>query len=173
MAKSDVEKLTEEKVAKGGVLVKFYFDVQNSDKEKLQPLLVNLINEQLMKERGVVYAYGAIEEPIERENVFMTSAMVTVLFEGFAPLLTVSFRYAPAGIEILQPRKEMHFRPSELQTMLMDISQMSVAYSQFILEKVLKPEEKDQIKRQMESRAETSKKFLEEQQKKIDEEKKK
>ena len=39
MAKSDVDRTTDEKVAKGGVLAKLYFDMQNKDKEKLQPLL--------------------------------------------------------------------------------------------------------------------------------------
>ena len=52
MAKSDVEKVTEEKVAKGGVLVRMYFDMQHEEKDKLQPLLVDLINERLMKEPG-------------------------------------------------------------------------------------------------------------------------
>ena len=170
MAKNDVEKVTEEKIRAGGVLVKFYFDMQHNDKEKLQPLLVDLINERLMKEPGVVYVYGSVEEPLEKDGVFITSAMVTVLFESFLPLLSVAFRYAPAGIEILKPEKEMHFRTSELQSMLMDMSALSIGYSQFMLEKILKPDELAEIKRQMENRAEIGKRFLEK--KKAAEEKK-
>ena len=64
MAKSEVDKVTEEKIARGGVLVKFYFDMQHKDKEQLQPLMTDLINNHLMKEKGVVYCYGAIEEPL-------------------------------------------------------------------------------------------------------------
>ena len=43
----------------------------------------------------------------------------------------------------------------------MDLSQISVDYSKYILEKVLKPEELEKIKSQMENRAETGKKLLE------------
>ena len=65
MAKSDVEILTEEKLAKGGVLAKLYFDMQHKQSDQLQPLLVELINEHLLKEKGVIYCFGAIEEPLE------------------------------------------------------------------------------------------------------------
>ncbi|MCW6160391.1 MAG: hypothetical protein LVQ95_04880 [Candidatus Micrarchaeales archaeon] len=161
MAKNDVEKVTEEKIRAGGLLVKFYFDMQHKEKEKLQPLLVDLINERLMKEPGVVYVYGSVEEPLEKEGVFITSAIVTVLFDSFMPLLSISFRYAPAGIEILKPEKEMHFKTGELQSMLMDMSALSIGYSQFMLEKVLKPDELIEIKKQLENRAELGKKLME------------
>ncbi|MGD0510687.1 MAG: hypothetical protein ABSA33_02495, partial [Candidatus Micrarchaeaceae archaeon] len=72
MAKSDVDKVTDEKIAKGGILVKLYFDMQDKDKDKLQPLLVDLVNERLMKEPGVVYCYGAVEEPLEHEGIYIT-----------------------------------------------------------------------------------------------------
>lgn len=161
MAKTDVEKVTEEKIAKGGILVRFYFDMQDSSKDKLQPLLVDLINERLMKERGVVYCYGAIEEPLEKKGVWITSATVTVLFESFRPLIGVAFHYAPAGVEILKPNHDMAFKTHELQAVLMDLSQLSVDYSRYILENVLKPEDVESIKKQMENRAETGKKLLE------------
>lgn len=160
MAKNDVEKITEEKIAHGGVLIRFYFDMQHEDKEKLQPILVNLVNEQLMKEPGVVYCYGAIEEPLEKEGVFITSATITMLFESFKPLLSIVFRYAPAGLEILKPQSEMRLKTSELQSMLMDMSSLSINYSRWILEKVLGKEDVEKILKQMENRAEVGKKFL-------------
>ena len=160
MAKSDVYKVTEEKIAKGGVLVKLYFDMQHNEKEKLQPLLVDLINERLMKERGVVYCYGSVEEPLEREGTYITSAMVTMLFDSFIPLIGVAFRYAPAGIEILKPQGSMNFKTFELQSMLMDLSQISIDYSRYILEKVLKPEDVTKLKEQMENRHELGRKLL-------------
>ncbi len=160
MPKDDVEKVTADAVAKGGVLVRFYFDMQHEEKDKLQPLLVNLVNDHLMKEAGVVYCYGAIEDPLEKDGVFITSGTITVLFDNFKPILGVAFRYAPAGIEILRPEKEMRFKVNELQSMLMDISQISVGYSSFILEKVLKKEDADNIRRQLENRSELGKRFM-------------
>ncbi|MGI0100787.1 MAG: hypothetical protein ACREBH_03685 [Candidatus Micrarchaeaceae archaeon] len=161
MPKSDVDKVTEEKIAKGGLLVKFYFDMQSEDKEKLQPILVDLINERLMKEKGVVYCFGSVEEPLEKGGIWITSAIVTVLFDSFVPLIGISFRYAPAGIEILKPMNEISFKMFELQAMLMDLSQISLDYSKYILEKVLKPEDLEKIRGQLENRAETGKKILE------------
>ncbi|MEM0154233.1 MAG: hypothetical protein QW814_00140 [Methanothrix sp.] len=160
MGKSEVEKLTDEKIAKGGVLVKFYFDMQHKDKDKLQPLMADLINERLMKEKGVVYCYGSIEEPLKRDDVYTTSAMVTVLFESFFPLIGVAFNYAPAGVEVLRPEKEMRFSTAELQSLILELSQISVTYSKYILEHVMKPDEIDSLSKSMETRAEVGKKFL-------------
>lgn len=159
MAKSDVDRLTDEKVAKGGVLVKFYFDMQSPERDKLQPLMVNLINEHLLKEKGVVYCFGSVEEPLERQGVFVTSGIVTVLFESFQPLLSIVLRYAPVGIEVLRPEREVQIKTGEAQSMLMDVSQIAVDYSKFILEK-LKPEEVEAIRKQMDNRAEVGKQFL-------------
>jgi hypothetical protein len=161
MAKNDVDRVTDEKIAKGGVLAKIYFDIQDTNKEKLQPLLVDLINERLMKEKGVVYCHGSIEEPIENKGVYITSAMVTVLFESFMPLVNIAFNYAPAGIEILRPTGEISFKIYELQAMLMDMSSISTAYSKYIIENVLKGESLEKLKQQMDERTETGRKHLE------------
>ena len=160
MPKSDVDRVTEEKLAKGGVLVKLYFDMQNSERDKLQPLLVDLINERLLKEKGVVYCFGSVEEPLEKDGTYITSATVTALFDSFIPLIGVAFRYSPAGIEILKPTGSMTFKTFELQSILMDLSQISMDYSKYILEKVLKPEDIEKIKGQIENRIEIGKKMM-------------
>jgi hypothetical protein len=161
MAKNDVDRVTDEKVAKGGVLVKFYFDIQDTDKSKLHPLLVDLINSRLMKERGVVYCHGSIEEPIENKGIYITSAMVTVLFDSFMPLVNIAFNYAPAGIEILRPTGEMTFKIHELQGMLMDMANISVIYSKYIIENVMKGENLEKLKQQVDERAETGRQQIE------------
>lgn len=160
MVKSDVDRVTEEKIVKGGVLAKLYFDMQHKESDKLQPLMVELINEHLLKERGVVYCYGAIEEPLEKEGIFITSAAVTMLFESFFPLINIAFNYSPAGIEILRPNKEMTFKVNELQSMLMDVSQISLNYSKYVLEHVLKPEDLENMERQLSNRFELGKRLL-------------
>lgn len=160
MAKSDVDRIAEETVAKGGILVKMFFDMRHNERDKLQPLMTDLINERLMKEPGMVYCYGAIEEPLEREGIFITSGVVTMLFNSFMPLVGIAFRYAPAGIEILKPTKEMVFKPMDLQRMLMDISDISINYSKYVLERVLNPEEKEAVMRHLNDRAELGKKMI-------------
>ncbi len=95
--KTDIEIITEEKISKGGILVKFYFDIQSNEKEKLQPVLVDLINNKLLKEKGVVYGYGRIHDPLEKNGVFITSAVVTLLFENFGSVIKTIFDYVPIG----------------------------------------------------------------------------
>jgi hypothetical protein len=164
--KSDVDKVTEETISNGGVLAKLYFDMRHTEREKLQPLMIDLINERLMKEKGVVYCYGAIEEPIENGGMFVTSGIVTVLFEKFFALVDISFRYAPAGIEILKPSKEMRFTIAELQSMLMDVSNISMTYSKFVMERVLKKEDLDNMMKHLADRESIGKRFLDEGKKK-------
>ena len=159
--KNDVDIVTEEKIRKGGVLARLYFDMQDKDKEKLQHLMLSLVNDRLMKEKGVVYCYGSIEEPLEREGIFITSATITLLMDSFAPLIGVAFNYAPAGVEVLKPEKEIRLKTNEVQTILMDISQISVNYSKYIFERVLKPEDLETIKMDLENRAQIGKKLAE------------
>ncbi|MEM0149680.1 MAG: hypothetical protein QXW10_02170 [Candidatus Micrarchaeaceae archaeon] len=161
MAKSELDALTEEKIGKGGMLVKLYFDMQNTDREKLQPLMADLINEHLLKEPGVVFCYGAIDEPIEKDGIYITNAVLTLLVEDFMPLVGIALRYSPAGIEIMKPTKEVVFKISHLQSMLMDLSQFSLNYSKYMLERVLKPEDIKELNRQLDNRAELGKKLLE------------
>ncbi len=161
MAKSDVDRLTEEKVGKGGLLARLYFDMQSRNREEIQPALVELINEHLLKEKGVVYCYGMVDEPLEKEGVFITSAIATVLVETFNTLVNIAFNYSPAGIEILKPEREVYFKPAELQSMLLDISQISLNYSKYVLEKVLKPEDLVKITAQLENRKLIGKKLME------------
>ena len=168
MAKSDVEILTEEKLAKGGVLAKLYFDMQHKQSDQLQPLLVELINEHLLKEKGVIYCFGAVEEPMDQNGIFITSASLTMLFENFFPLVTIALNYAPAGIEILRPNKEISFKVSELQSLLMDLSQVSVNYSKYIAEHVLKPEDMADVDKRLAQRLELGKKLLEKKDEKKD-----
>lgn len=168
MVKSDVERLTEEKVGKGGVLAKFYFDMQSKNPEELQPALVELINEHLLKEKGVVFCYGEVDEPMEQDGNFITSAIVTVLSEGLPTLINVAFNYSPVGVEIIKPERELLLKTPELQSMLLDISSISINYSKYMLEHVLKPEDLEKMRKQMESRTMVGKKLLE----KKDEEKK-
>lgn len=168
MAKNDVDRVTEEKIRNGGVLVKFYFDVQNRDKEKLQPLLVDLVNNRLMKERGVVYCYGKVREPIQRDDLFITSAIVTALFDSVGPLVNVVFNYAPVAMELLKPEKELRLKTAELQSMLLDLSSVSLTYSRYMLEKIMSKEDQDLLRKQIENRIEIGKRALEESDKEDD-----
>ena len=159
--KSDLDLVTEEKTRSGGVLVKLYFDIQDKDKDKLQPLLTDLINNRLMKQKGVVYCFGKILEPIGKENLFITSAIVTVLADSIGALINIMFNFAPAGLEVLKPEKEVFIKTAELQSLLLDISNISLTYSKYILEKVMNKEDAEMVRKQLENRVEMGKKLVE------------
>lgn len=162
MAKNDVDKVTDEKIRSGGILARLYFDVQDRDRERLQPLLVDLINNRLLKEQGVVYCYGKINDPIKSGDLFVTSAVVTSLFESMSSMVMAVFHFAPVGIELLRPEKEYSVKTAELQSVMLDLSAISVSYSKYMLERILDPKEKEVIKRQLQNRAELGKRQISE-----------
>jgi hypothetical protein len=160
MAKSEIDELTDETVGKGGILAKLYFDMESEKKEDLQPIMTDLINNRLLKAVGVVYCVGVIEEPIKMDKTYSTSATVTRLFKDIGSLINVSFNFAPAGLEILKPKGEIKIKSNELQSILLDLAQISVNYSQYILSRVLSKEDYEKVMNDMKNREELGKKVM-------------
>jgi hypothetical protein len=157
----EAEKIKKETLEKGGVLAKFYFDVHSNQKEILKNLMLDLISNNILKEEGVVYAYGTIEEPIENNGLFSTSAEVTILAKGFLPLLNLAIKYSPFAIEVLEPYQK-NFGAQELQEILLRVSEISSQFAEFVLQKVLSQEEKNELNKKILNRAELIKKFFQE-----------
>lgn len=160
MTKSEVDEVTEKAIAKGGVLAKLYFDMQSESSDELQPLMADLINNRLLKAAGVVYCTGAIDEPIKIDRLYSTSAMVNVLFNDIGALVNVVFNFAPAGIEVLKPAGDFRIKHGDLQSLLLDISNISVSYSKYILEKVLSKEDFDKVNLDLKMRSALGSKLL-------------
>lgn len=164
MAKSELDELTEQTLARGGILAKLYFDMESEKAEELQPLMTDLINNRLLKSAGVVYCFGSINEPMKLEASYSTSAIVTALFKDIGAIINVSFNFAPAGLEILKPDKEIRIKPNEFQSILLDLAQISVNYSQYILSRVLTKEDYDKVLKDMQNREDLGKKLLDKKQ---------
>ena len=160
MAKSEVDEVTRRAIENGGVLAKMYFDMQSEKKEDLQPLMTDLISNRLLKTPGVLYCAGEINEPIQLENSYSTSATVTILLKDLGALINVAFNYVPAGVEILKPEKEVSIKTSELQSMLLDISNIAMQYSQFILQRVLSKEDFEKVQNEMRNRERVGKSLI-------------
>ncbi len=161
-SKSEMDLITEQTISRRGVLAKLYFDMHAEEKEKLQPLLADLVNERLLKSNGVIYCYGSIEEPMQTNPTnYSTSAMVTILFKDLDSLVNVVFNFAPVGVDILKPEGEYRMTMQELQAMLISISQISVNYSEYILNRVLSKEDLEKVMQDMKNREEIGKRLLE------------
>lgn len=161
MAKSEMEEMTNNTIANGGILAKLYFDMQSEKEDELQPLMVDLVNNKLLKSTGVLYCFGEIDEPIKLDKEYSTSAIVTGLFKDLGALINVAFNFAPAGLEILKPEKELRVKSSELQGILLDLSNISVAYSQYILSRVLSSSDYEKVMNDMKNRQELGKRLME------------
>lgn len=162
MGKSEVDELTEETVARGGILAKLYFDMQSEKQEDLQPIMADMINNRLLKSPGVVYCFGSINDPVKVEDSYSTNAEVTILLKDIGSLINISFNFVPAGIEILKPAGEIRIKTNELQAMLLDIAGISINYSQYILSRVLNKDDYERVMKDIKNREDLGKKMIDE-----------
>lgn len=160
MPKSEVEEVTEKAISEGGILAKLYFDMTSKTESELQPIMADLINNRLLKAPGVLYCYGAIEEPMKVKDDYTTSATVTVLFKDLGAIINVVFNFAPAGIEIIKPLGSFAIKTNELQSIILSLSQISADYSQYILSRVLKKEDLDKVMQDLKNREKLGRKLL-------------
>ncbi len=158
MSKS-VEEVNDEVIGKGGLLVVVYFDIHGNSPEIIQNSMVEMIG-RMSHEMGVVYATGEIEKPIEYEGMHSTCAEVRLLVKDLNSLVNVCFRYGPIGIDVIRP-EEMKLSLPQLHEILLNISQTSQEYSQFMYEKIMTPEDKEKFNKQLINRAELAKKIIE------------
>ena len=94
---TNIEKLTNDTINKGGVLCMLYFDLHSKDRDQLQQLATGFVD-SILKQEGVITAYGEIEEPMEQENTFSTSIEVKVLTKDFLSLINVCSVFNPLTV---------------------------------------------------------------------------
>ncbi len=156
--KKTVDEITDEAIRDGGYLTLVYFDLHAKTADEVKHLMVGFIG-KLTKEKGVIYAVGEIDEPMEKRGVFSTWAEVKLLAQDFSTLIKIAAQYSPIGIEILRPDR-VALDLSEAQGLLLDVSQTSQNFTRMIMERVLSKEEVAEYQKKMESRAELGKKLL-------------
>jgi hypothetical protein len=156
---TSVDELNDKIVGKGGLLVTMYFDIHGNSPEIIQNSMVDMIG-RLTKEVGVAYATGQIEKPIEYEGMHSTCAEVKLLVKDLNSLISVCFRYGPIGIDLLRPQ-DVKLTIPQLHEILLNVSQISQEYSQFMYNKVMTPEDKVNFNKQLINRAELAKKIIE------------
>jgi hypothetical protein len=159
MAKEkSVDDMTEDAIREGGFLTLLYFDLHGKSAESVKNVMVGFIS-KLTREKGVVYAVGEIDSPIEKGGMFSTWAEVKLLASDFPTLVRIASQYSPIGIEILKPGK-VEIPLGDAQGLLLDISQTSQNFTRYIMDKVLPADEKEDFSRKMEQREELGRKLL-------------
>jgi len=154
----NVEKVTKDAVKNGGILAVLYFDIHTKTKEKAQEIGAGFV-EQLLREPGVIYAVGEIEEPIQDNDLFSTPVQVKVLSKSFTHLANLCATHSPFSIEILEP-DQIRLQLSEAHDVLANIATTTADYKKYIIEKLTSPEEREKYKRILEAKAELGRKIL-------------
>ena len=155
---NNVEKVTKETILNGGVLANLYFDVHTKSKEKSQEIGVGFVN-SLLKEQGVVYALGEIEEPIQNGDLFSTSLVVKILVKSFPYLTNICATHSPFSIEILRPN-EIRMPLNQAHELLSTVAATTSDYKKYILERVTTKEELQKYQKIMEQKAELGRRVL-------------
>jgi hypothetical protein len=155
----DADKLTKATVEKGGVLALLYFDAHTKTKEKAQEIGASFVS-QLLKEPGVIFAVGEIDEPIQDRDLFSTSIQVKILVSTFHQLANVCAVHSPFSIEIIQP-DEITITLGQAHELLMNLSTITADYKKYIMEKLTTPEEREKYARILEKKAELGRRILE------------
>jgi hypothetical protein len=157
----DVEKVTKDTIANGGVLAMLYFDVHAATKELVQELGTGFVG-SLIEKPGVVYAMGEIDEPIggEKDKNWSSSVAVKILTVNFPALTAICMAHSPFSVEILRP-DEIRLPLNQAHDLLGTVSAASAEYKRFILSKVAKPDELAQMQENLKRRADMGKKILE------------
>lgn len=155
----DLNSLIKKTVNDGGVLALLYFDLHGTDKETLVQLGAGLV-QKILKEEGVVFAKGEIDEPMENEKLFSTSIEMKVLTKDLSSLAGLCSNFCPFSLEVLEPQ-EIRLDTSHMQDLLMYISSSSHDYKKYIIEKLSTPQTRAEYAKNIKNRAEIGKKLLE------------
>jgi len=157
----DVDKLTKDTIAKGGILAVLYFDLHGSSKEVLQELASGFV-QKILKEPGVIYALGEIDEPLKAKDdkFFSTSVEVKLLTTGFFHMFRICMSYSPFSLEILRP-DAIKLTIDQAHEVLMDSSMTAFEYKKHIIEKMSTKEQLDTYRKTVEQKIELGKKLSE------------
>ncbi len=161
--KKTVDEITDGAIRGGGYLALVYFDLHAKTADEVKHLMVGFIS-KLTKEKGVIYAVGEIDEPMEKGGVFSTWSEVKLLAQDFSTLVRIAAQYSPIGIEIRRPGR-VDLDLSEAQGLLLDVSQTSQNFTRMIVERMLSKDEVAEYQRKMEARTELGKKLLQKEKK--------
>lgn len=158
----DVEKLTKDTIADGGVLAMLYFDVHAKSEDLVKELATGFVN-GLIQKQGVVYALGEIDKPAggEKGKNWSSSIAVKILTRDFAVLAGICMAHSPYTVEVLRP-DEVKLSLAEVHELLSIMSATTAEYKRYILTKLSKPEELLQLQENLRKRVQMGKKLLKE-----------
>ncbi len=156
---SEVDRVTDKAVNDGGILAILYFDIHGSDKDTLVQLATGFV-QKVLGEKGVIFAKGEIDEPMEGEGIFSTSLELKVLTSDVVSMAELCANFCPFSLEVLEPQ-QFKLPVSDMQDLLMFVASNSHDYKKYILEKVSPKEQQEEYKKNLKNRMEVGRRLLE------------
>ncbi|MBI5226746.1 hypothetical protein HY994_05970 [Candidatus Micrarchaeota archaeon] len=167
VSEEELEDLFEESARHGAILATLYFDAHGPSREGIENSLIDFVG-RLTKERGVLYCKGEIDPALETEEptadglakhlMYSCSTRVRILTEDFSTLLNLCLKYGPLAAEIELPH-EIRLSMEEAQSLLLDASQSTQDYVQYIMTKTMKEDEKQKLQEHLRRRSEIAEKI--------------
>jgi uncharacterized membrane protein len=167
--KKSFDEIKKEVIARGGFFVYFYFDITGTDKESIKNLAVSFSG-KITTEKGVRLGITEIEEPIEKDGMFITALKASLLVENFYHLVRLTMVHMPIAIEIEEPL-DITLDAGQVQLALLQISDLCQQFTTHILTKTLTQEEKKKFEKELIRKLELGKNLKEKIQKKQEGEK--
>jgi len=145
--KKSFRDIKDEVVRNGGFHVNFYFDLHGNSKDALKDIMVGFVG-KLTKEQGVRFGVGEIDEPLDHQDLYSTTAKVTMLIENLPALMRLCLSYGPIGIEIEEPL-ESKLSAGEIQSICLQASGTAQEFTNLVLTKGMTPDEKAEYAKKM------------------------
>ena len=135
----DVEQILSE----GGVLSKFFIEVQGNEKETAKKALDITIYDNLLKEPSCnileVKMFDLEKYEGKKKDYFSGVAEIRLVADDFPSFVNIVMRYGPTAIEIITP-EEVHLDYEQMHTLVSNVSAMAQVYSNKILTMLKDPE---------------------------------
>lgn len=152
------EALKREVIKNGGFFVHFYFDMHANNSAALQDIMVGFVG-KLTKEAGVRMAVGEIDEPIAHEDMFSSTAKVSMLVDNLTTMTVLALNYAPIGVEIDEPT-QAQIDANDIQQAMIRISATTQELTHHIITKTMDDAERAHFHKQMAQRAQLGRRLM-------------
>jgi len=134
-----------QKITEGGILAKFFIEVQGNDKETAKKALDVTIYDNLLKEPSgsllEVRMFDLEKYQGAKKGYFSGVAEVKFVADDFPSFVNIVMRYGPTAIEITEPQ-EVRLDYEQMHSLVSGVSALAQVYSSKILTMLKDPERK-------------------------------
>lgn len=156
---SKLYEMAKQATAEGALFASLFLDIHGSNEQQLQHIAVDVVN-RIMKEQGVMFVFGKIEEPILQEGLYSTLIEVKAIVADINALANLSYVYTPVSVDLIMP-EEVKLGPSQVGSLMVFISNQSLKWKKLYMERMRTKEETEAFLKEVEAREKLGRRLLE------------